>query len=140
MEPWVAPRMEPPAQHSGSITFCLAGNPNLTYEWRHYTPAWYTGQTMDTGTHALTLTCMGALLEALSFIPLLCLAEYLSSTHTTSTSSFQIPALNDRAWEQRKALELHSQTVGTVSVSCVTRVWPFHEALAYCSGLSLKIY
>lgn len=56
-------QMQPPTQHSGSITFCLAGNPNLTYEWRRCTlagctPARCTGGAMDTGAHALTDTDM----------------------------------------------------------------------------------
>lgn len=66
---------------------------------------------MDTGTHALTLTCTGTLLEALSFTPLLHLAKYLFPAHAISTASSQIPAVNDGAWEQRKAIELHSQTL-----------------------------
>lgn len=129
-------RMEPPAQHSGSITFCLAGNPNLTYERRHCTLTGCTGGAMDTGAHALT--CTGALLAALSFAPWLYPTEYLSPTHATSTASSQIPAVNDRAREQRKAIQLHSQTLGTVSLFPV-----LHESgrfWSYCSGLSLRIY
>lgn len=112
----------------------MSGNPILIYEWRHtQVQKRPRGAHTDTGSH-------GALLKALSFTTLLYLTEQSFPTQATSTASLQIPAVNDQVWEQREATQLHSQTLGKVSASCITLVWLLHDALAYHSGLSFKIY
>lgn len=73
---------------------------------------------MDTGTHVCTDTDLhGGLTRGLVLYTIAPPGRIVvPPTHATSTASFQIPAVNDRAWELRKAIELHSQTLGTVSL------------------------